>query len=131
MGLRLTREDVVAFSSCSASACGASIALMDAGVPISAAVAGVSVGLLTCPPPGSPSSGGGSGKAAPPASHQLLIDILGLEDHYGDMDFKIAGTSTGITAMQLDIKLQGGVPLEILCEGIRAAAQARKLIISE
>ena len=46
-----------------------------------------------------------------------MTDILGLEDHYGDMDFKVAGTRDGVTAVQLDVKLAGGVPLEILCEG--------------
>ena len=142
--IRITSEVTASNGSSSmASACGASLALMDAGVPVKAAVAGVSVGLLT-----PPDEDGGSFGAAVAAAEgaegqgeqweqgggskrrsQLLVDILGLEDHYGDMDFKVAGTMQGITAMQLDIKLQGGVPLETLCEGIYAAARARKQIL--
>ena len=61
--------------------------------------------------------------------YQLLTDILGSEDHYGDMDFKIAGTKYGITAIQLDVKLPG-VPLDILCQGIGQAKVARGEILS-
>lgn len=152
--IRVTSEVTASNGSSSmASACGASLALMDAGVPVKAAVAGVSVGLLTPPYEDEGSFGaavaaadgtgegdtqegevqeeGGKGKqgGGSKGRSQLLVDILGLEDHYGDMDFKVAGTMQGITAMQLDIKLQGGVPLETLCEGIHAAARARKLIL--
>ncbi|MBK8914911.1 MAG: polyribonucleotide nucleotidyltransferase [Phycisphaerales bacterium] len=77
-------------SSSMATVCGGSLALMDAGVPIKAAVAGISVGLVE-----------EDGK------HVLLADILGEEDHFGDMDFKVAGTRTGVTGVQLDIKTQG------------------------
>ncbi|KAE9413557.1 hypothetical protein Angca_009356 [Angiostrongylus cantonensis] len=80
-------------SSSMASACGGSLALLDAGVPISASVAGVAIGLITDKESSRP--------------HQLLTDILGMEDFAGDMDFKIAGTSKGFTAMQLDVKIPG------------------------
>ncbi len=79
-------------SSSMASACAGSLALMDAGVPISAAVAGVSVGLIH-----------GDGQT----DDIFLADIQGEEDHFGDMDFKVAGTRTGITAIQLDLKVRG------------------------
>ena len=78
-------------SSSMASICGASLALMDAGVPVKAPVAGISVGLVT----------GEDGKRV------FLTDILGAEDHYGDMDFKVAGTPKGITGFQLDLKIAG------------------------
>jgi len=78
-------------SSSMASVCGASLALMDAGVPMKKPVGGISVGLVT----------GGDGKRV------FLTDILGAEDHYGDMDFKIAGTRDGITGFQLDLKIPG------------------------
>ena len=73
-----------------ASVCGGTLALMDAGVPIKRPVAGISIGLVT------------KGE-----EYVLLTDIQGDEDHYGDMDFKIAGTQLGITGIQLDIKLDG------------------------
>ncbi len=91
-----------------ASTCGSSLSLMDAGVPIKKAVAGIAMGLI--------SDGQGN--------HAILTDIAGLEDHDGDMDFKVAGTDTGITALQLDIKLKG-VSLEVLEAAIRQAKQAR------
>ncbi|MHC4424122.1 MAG: polyribonucleotide nucleotidyltransferase, partial [Planctomycetota bacterium] len=78
-------------SSSMASVCGGSLALMDAGVPITKAVAGISIGMI------SDESG----------RHELLTDILGEEDHFGEMDFKVAGTADGITAIQLDIKAEG------------------------
>ena len=102
-----------------ATACAASLAMLDAGVPIAAPVAGVSVGLVS---ETDPSSGDIT-------RYQLLTDILGLEDHYGDMDFKVAGTRDGITAVQLDVKLAGGVPLEILCEGLDSAMAGRLHIL--
>ena len=84
-----------------ASICGATIALMDAGVPIKAPVAGISCGLVT----------GKDGQ------NLLVTDILGSEDHYGDMDFKVAGTKDGITGFQLDLKI-AGVSLELLYEAM-------------
>jgi polyribonucleotide nucleotidyltransferase len=93
-------------SSSMASVCGGSLALMDAGVPVSAQVAGVAMGLVM----------GEGGRYA------VLTDIAGAEDHYGDMDFKVAGTRQGVTSLQMDIKVSGITP-PILTE---ALAQARK-----
>jgi len=95
-------------SSSMASVCGGSLALMDAGVPIRGAVAGISVGLVS----------GDNGR------YKLLTDILGEEDHFGDMDFKIAGTTNGITAIQLDIKAMG-LPHQIMVEALERARTAR------
>jgi len=99
-------------SSSMASVCGGSLALLDAGVPISKAVAGVSIGMITDQ----------KGK------HQLLTDIIGEEDHFGDMDFKIAGTKDGITAIQLDIKAEG-LPHDIMIEALERARVARLKIL--
>jgi len=99
-------------SSSMASVCGGSLALLDAGVPISKAVAGVSIGMITDQ----------KGK------HRLLTDIIGEEDHFGDMDFKIAGTKDGITAIQLDIKAEG-LPHEIMVEALERARVARLKIL--
>ena len=95
-----------------ASTCASSLALMDAGVPIKKAVSGIAMGLVTDE----------TGKYA------ILTDIAGLEDAYGDMDFKVAGTDEGITALQLDIKLKG-VNLEILDKAIKQAREARLHIL--
>ena len=100
-------------SSSMASVCGATLALMDAGVPISAPVAGVSVGLVK------------EGDR-----YVVLTDILGLEDHYGDMDFKIAGTRDGITAVQMDLKTKG-VTREIMQEAMICAREARLKILDK
>ncbi|TRZ50256.1 MAG: S1 RNA-binding domain-containing protein, partial [Dehalococcoidia bacterium] len=89
-----------------------SLSLMDAGIPIKRAVAGIAMGLVT----------GESGKYA------VLTDIEGVEDAYGDMDFKVAGTTEGITALQLDIKLKG-VDLEILEKALNQAKEARLFIL--
>ena len=99
-------------SSSMASVCGGSLALMDAGVPILGAVAGISIGLVT----------GESGQ------YKLLTDIIGEEDHFGDMDFKIAGTTKGITAIQLDIKAMG-LPHQIMVEALERARAARQQIL--
>jgi len=99
-------------SSSMASVCGGSLALMDAGVPINGAVAGISVGLVT----------GGDGH------YELLTDIIGEEDHFGDMDFKVAGTKEGITAIQLDIKADG-LPDNIMVEALQRARNARLQIL--
>ncbi|MBE0432050.1 polyribonucleotide nucleotidyltransferase [candidate division WOR-3 bacterium] len=98
-------------SSSMASVCGASLALMDAGVPIKTAVSGISVGLV---------------KEA--GRYVLLSDILGAEDHYGDMDFKVAGTKDGITAIQLDLKTRG-LPIDVLAEAMQLARDARLSIL--
>lgn len=110
-------------SSSMASVCGVSMSLMDAGVPVKAAVAGVSVGLVT-------DDGFKKSGASSEGKYRLLTDILGMEDHYGDMDFKIAGSAEGITAVQLDVKLPLGVPLPILEEGIDQARSARLQILN-
>lgn len=99
-------------SSSMASVCAGTLSLMAAGVPINNPVAGISIGLVM-----------GEGK-----DYRLLTDIMGLEDHHGDMDFKIAGSHKGITAIQLDIKVQG-IPVDILKEGIARAKVARTAIL--
>ncbi len=101
-------------SSSQASVCGSSLALMDAGVPISAPVSGIAMGLITNPDNHE--------------DYRILTDIQGLEDHSGDMDFKVAGTPTGITAIQLDIKL-GFITLKVVEETIRKAQIARAKIL--
>ncbi|HBO97106.1 MAG TPA: polyribonucleotide nucleotidyltransferase [Candidatus Omnitrophica bacterium] len=100
-------------SSSMASVCSGSLSLMDAGVPVANAVAGISIGLVT------------RGK-----DWRLLTDIMGLEDHFGDMDFKIAGTDKGVTAIQLDIKIKN-IALEILEKGIAQAKEARGIILQK
>lgn len=99
-------------SSSMASVCGGSLALMDAGVPITKAVAGISIGLI------SDENG----------RHELLTDIAGEEDHYGEMDFKVAGTVDGITAIQLDIKAEG-LAHDIMVEALKRAKTARMKIL--
>ncbi|XP_077221044.1 polyribonucleotide nucleotidyltransferase isoform X2 [Tasmannia lanceolata] len=101
-----------------ATVCGGSMALMDAGIPLREHVAGVSVGLVSEVDPDS-----GIIK-----DYQILTDILGLEDHLGDMDFKIAGTRKGVTAIQLDIK-PAGIPLDIICESLEPALKGRLQIL--
>ncbi|CAI0406268.1 unnamed protein product [Linum tenue] len=100
-----------------ATVCGGSMALMDAGIPLREHVAGVSVGLVT--------EIDSTGEIT---DYRILTDILGLEDHLGDMDFKIAGTRSGITAIQLDIK-PAGIPLDIVCESLEAARKGRLQIL--
>ena len=116
--IRLVSEVMESNGSTSmASICGGCLALMDAGVPILAPVAGISAGLVT-----QPSEGGGFEK------HVVLTDILGAEDHFGDMDFKIAGTREGVTGFQLDLKIQG-LPFDIAREAIKQATEARLQIL--
>jgi len=100
-------------SSSMASVCGSSLAMMDAGVPVSAAVAGIAMGLIK------------EGER-----FAVLTDILGDEDHLGDMDFKVAGTSTGVTALQMDIKIQG-ITEEIMETALEQANVARMHILGE
>ncbi len=107
-------------SSSMATVCGATAALQDAGVPLRNAVAGVSIGLVTMP-----HAAGRDSKQA----YCLLTDILGSEDHHGDMDFKIAGTCAGgVTAVQLDMK-RPGLPVKVLSEALLQARSARKDIL--
>ena len=100
-------------SSSMASVCGGSLALFDAGVPIRAAVAGVAMGLIK------------EGK-----KYAVLTDILGTEDHLGDMDFKVAGTRNGITSIQMDIKIEG-LDLNIMKEALAQAKEGRFHILGE
>jgi len=100
-------------SSSMASVCGSSLALMDAGVPTEAPVAGVAMGLVK------------EGD-----DYAVLTDILGDEDHLGDMDFKVAGTDDGITALQMDIKIQG-ITKEIMSNALEQAKEARLHILGE
>lgn len=102
-------------SSSMASVCGSTLALMDAGVPITAPVAGIAMGVVAPP-------AGGEG------AHAVLTDIQGPEDHYGDMDFKVAGTRHGVTAVQMDVKV-AGVPVSVLAEALTAAQKARFQIL--
>nr|XP_023683906.1 polyribonucleotide nucleotidyltransferase 1, mitochondrial [Paramormyrops kingsleyae] len=107
-------------SSSMASVCGGSLALMDAGVPISAPVAGVAVGLV---------SKANLEKPTEIQDYRLLTDILGIEDYNGDMDFKMAGTNKGITALQADVKIPG-LPLKIVMEAIQQATVAKREILT-
>jgi polyribonucleotide nucleotidyltransferase len=111
--IRLVSEVLSSSGSTSmASVCASSLSLMDAGIPIKAAVAGVAMGLVT----------GENGK------YVALTDIEGIEDAYGDMDFKVAGTANGITAMQMDTKLEG-VSSEIIGKALGQAREARLSIL--
>ena len=113
--IRLVSEVLSSSGSTSmASACASSLSLMDAGVPITAGVGGVAMGLIT----------GENGQ------YVILTDIEGLEDAYGDMDFKVAGTEKGATAVQLDIKLKG-VAFEILEQALKRAREARLQILQK
>jgi len=100
-------------SSSMAATCGASLALMDAGVPITSPVAGIAIGLVT---------------SKDMSKHVLLTDVQDLEDFYGDMDFKVTGTERGITAIQMDNKLKG-VPVNILKEALQSAKTGRMKIL--
>jgi polyribonucleotide nucleotidyltransferase len=101
-----------------ASICGGCLSLMDAGVPITAPCAGISTGLVT--------EKDADGKIT---KHVILTDILGAEDHFGDMDFKIAGTPDGITGFQLDLKISG-LPFDITLEAIKQNREARMKILA-
>ncbi len=100
--------------------CAGTLALMDAGVPISKPVAGIAMGLML--------ETGGWKLEAGKSNYKILTDIQGPEDHHGDMDFKVAGTKDGITAMQMDVKV-GGVPVPILVEAFKQAKKARLEIL--
>lgn len=119
-------------SSSMASACGASLSLVDAGVPIKSHVAGLSIGLVTADEiKNSSNDEMDINYKVPKSQYTLLTDILGSEDHYGDMDFKVAGTKKGVTAVQLDVKLANGIPISILEEALDRAMVARKEIIAK
>ena len=103
-------------STSQASICGSTLSLMDAGVPIKRPVAGISTGLVT--------------DAENPDRYVMLTDIQGLEDFFGDMDFKVGGTEKGITAIQVDIKIDG-LTYDIIQEAFERTKQARKYILEE
>lgn len=112
--LRLVSECLSSNGSTSmASVCGSTLALMDTGVPIKAPVSGIAMGMVS-----------ENGK------YKILSDIQGLEDHLGDMDFKVAGTDKGITALQMDIKVSGLTP-EMMAEALAQAKQGRAHILNE
>jgi polyribonucleotide nucleotidyltransferase len=100
-------------SSSMATVCGGTLALMDAGVPIKAPVAGIAMGLIK------------EGEKV-----IVLSDILGLEDHLGDMDFKVTGTSTGITALQMDMKIEG-ITIEVMRQALQQAKEGRLHILGK
>jgi polyribonucleotide nucleotidyltransferase len=100
-------------SSSMATVCGGSLALMDAGVPIKAPVAGIAMGLVM------------EGDR-----HAILTDILGVEDHLGDMDFKVTGTTQGITAFQMDIKV-GGLTIDLMSRALEQAKRARLFVLDK
>jgi len=102
-------------SSSMASICGGSLAMMDAGVPLAKAVAGIAMGLVIDEKTG---------------KYAVLSDIAGAEDHYGDMDFKVAGTADGITALQMDIKV-GGITTEIMRKALEQARAGRMHILGK
>uniref|UniRef100_A0A1B0GPF7 polyribonucleotide nucleotidyltransferase n=1 Tax=Phlebotomus papatasi TaxID=29031 RepID=A0A1B0GPF7_PHLPP len=116
--VRLTAEVLESNGSSSmASVCAGSLALMDAGVPLSAPAAGVAIGLVT--------------KCQDPKhleDYKLLTDLLGIEDYMGDMDMKVAGTRKGITALQADIKIPG-LPLKVVMEALQKATDAKSKIL--
>jgi polyribonucleotide nucleotidyltransferase len=113
--LRLVSEVLSSNGSTSmASVCGSTLALMDTGVPIKAPVAGVAMGLIK-----------GEGD-----QYTILTDILGMEDHLGDMDFKVAGTPKGVTALQMDIKVKG-ITREIMAQAMEQARQGRLAILDK
>ena len=112
--LRLVSEVLSSNGSSSmGSVCGSTLALMDTGVPITAPVAGVAMGLIK------------EGN-----TYAILTDIQGLEDHLGDMDFKVAGTKTGITALQMDIKISG-LTAQIMSEALAQALEGRLSILAQ
>jgi len=111
--IRLVSEVLSSSGSTSmASVCASSLSLMDAGIPIKSAVAGVAMGLVT----------------RDNGDYAILTDIEGIEDNYGDMDFKVAGTTEGVTALQMDTKLKG-ISLEILEKALNQAREARLFIL--
>lgn len=116
--IRLVAEVVESNGSSSqASICASCMALMDAGVPIKAPVSGIAMGLIT------------SGPIDGEHPYTILTDIQGMEDHLGDMDFKVAGTPAGITALQMDIKIKG-ITREVLAEALAKAHKARTTILN-
>jgi len=120
--IRLVSESMASNGSTSmGSVCGSTLALMDGGVPIKRPVAGIAIGLML---------EGADNKKEKTGRYKILTDIQGPEDHFGDMDCKVAGTKEGITAIQLDIKVDG-IPISILSEALLDAKKARLEIIDK
>lgn len=116
--IRVVSEAVSSNGSTSmGSVCGSTMALLDAGVPLKAPVAGVAMGLMT-------------GEGGVESGYQILTDIQGLEDHIGDMDFKVAGTAQGITAIQMDIKVKG-LTMELMRRALSQARDGRLFILGK
>jgi len=112
--IRIVAESLASNGSTSmATVCASTIALMDAGVPITRPVAGIAMGMMS---------------DAKAKQYKVLTDIQGPEDHHGDMDFKVAGTSEGVTGVQMDVKVEG-VPLEVLAQAFDQAKKARMEIL--
>jgi len=139
--MRIVSESMASNGSTSqASICASILALMDGGVPIKAPVAGIAMGLMLMPASQTDTDftqknadeiqrqSASSPRNSAPLRYKILTDIQGPEDHYGDMDFKIAGTREGITAIQLDVKVEG-VPIKILGEAMKQSKKARIAII--
>ncbi len=113
--IRIVAESLASNGSTSmASTCAGTLALMDAGVPITRPVAGIAMGMMS---------------DAKAGEYRVLTDIQGPEDHHGDMDFKVAGTSVGVTAVQMDVKVEG-VPLPVLAKAFEQAKKARMQILN-
>jgi polyribonucleotide nucleotidyltransferase len=116
--IRIVSECVASNGSTSmASVCASTLALMDAGVPITKPVAGIAMGLMSEPFVNNPA-----------ARYKILTDIQGPEDHHGDMDFKVAGTRDGVTGVQMDVKVEG-IPVKVLSEAFGQAKDARMQIL--
>jgi polyribonucleotide nucleotidyltransferase len=112
--IRIVAESLASNGSTSmASVCAGTLSMMDAGVPITRPVAGIAMGMMS---------------DAKAGAYKVLTDIQGPEDHHGDMDFKVAGTSEGVTAVQMDVKVEG-VPLKVLTEAFAQAKKARMQIL--
>lgn len=118
--VRLTSEVLESNGSSSmATVCGGSLALMDAGVPVTAAAAGVAIGLVTKYE---------NNDTKHLQDYRILTDILGIEDYMGDMDMKVAGTKKGFTAIQADLKIPG-IPLKVVMESLQKASDAKSKIL--
>ncbi|HEY9583053.1 MAG TPA: polyribonucleotide nucleotidyltransferase [Candidatus Paceibacterota bacterium] len=125
--IRLVSESTASNGSTSmASVCASTLAMMDGGVPITRPTAGIAMGLMMSTEVKLPESSG----SLTSVPYKILTDIQGAEDHFGDMDFKVAGTNEGVCALQLDIKV-GGIPIKILIEALEQARKARMQILEK
>ncbi|KAK1869867.1 hypothetical protein I4F81_012332 [Pyropia yezoensis] len=125
--VRLTTEVLASDGSTSmASVCGGTLALLDAGVPLEKPVVGVAIGLVARSPEELATAAAGTPAAE---DYVVLTDIVGAEDHLGDMDLKVAGPASGVTALQLDVKLPHGLPLRVLAAALARARAGREAIL--